>query len=115
VYRFIVRSQPDPFMTTFDCADSSQSTPQRGETLTALQALSLLNNKFTLEMSNRFAARLQKESKTLRTQIHRAHQLTTGRPPTETEIAALEKYAQQHGLPNLCRVLFNLSEFTYLD
>ena len=115
VYRFIVRSQPDPFMTTIDCADSSQSTPQRGETLTALQALSLLNNKFTLEMSNRFAARLQKESKTLRTQIHRAHQLTTGRPPTETEIAALEKYAQQHGLPNLCRVLFNLSEFTYLD
>ncbi|MEZ6144862.1 MAG: DUF1553 domain-containing protein [Planctomycetaceae bacterium] len=27
VYRFIVRSQPDPFMTTLDCADSSQSTP----------------------------------------------------------------------------------------
>ncbi len=115
VYRFIVRSQPDPFMTTFDCADSSQSTPQRGETLTALQALSLLNNKFTLEMSNRFAARLQKEAKTLRAQIRRAHQLTTGRPPTVTELAALEKYAQQHGLPNLCRVLFNLSEFTYMD
>ena len=26
---FIVRSQPDPFMTTLDCADSSQSTPAR--------------------------------------------------------------------------------------
>jgi len=115
VYRFIVRSQPDPFMTTLDCADSSQSTPQRDETLTALQALSLLNNKFTLEMSKRFAARLQKESKTLKGQIRRAHQLTTGRPPTEEEMAALEKFAQQHGLPNLCRVLFNLSEFTYLD
>jgi hypothetical protein len=115
VYRFIVRSQPDPFMTTLDCADSSQSTPQRGETLTALQALSLLNNKFTLEMSNRFAARLQKESKTLRAQIHRAHQLTTGRPPTERELASLENFAQQHGLTNLCRVFFNLSEFTYLD
>ena len=115
VYRFIVRSQPDPFMTTLDCADSSQSTPKRDETLTALQALSLLNNKFTLEMSNRFAARLQKESQTLRAQIHRAHQLTTARPPTKTEMAALEKYAHQHGLPNLCRVLFNLSEFTYVD
>jgi hypothetical protein len=115
VYRFIVRSQPDPFMTTLDCADSSQSTPKRDETLTALQALSLLNNKFTLEMSNRFSARLQKESKTLRGQIRRAHQLTTGRPPTTTELAALEKYAHQHGLPNLCRVLFNLSEFTYVD
>ena len=41
-------------MTTLDCADSSQSTPKRDETLTTLQALSLLNNKFTLEMSNRF-------------------------------------------------------------
>ena len=38
-------------MTTLDCADSSQSTPKRDETLTALQALSLLNNKFTLHMA----------------------------------------------------------------
>ena len=115
VYRFIVRSQPDPFMTTLDCADSSQSTPQRDETLTALQALSLLNNKFTLHMAGRFAKRLEKESKTLKGRIRRAHQLTTGRPPTAKEMVALNAYAQKHGLQNLCRVLFNLSEFTYVD
>ena len=115
VYRFIVRSQPDPFMTTLDCADSSQSTPKRDETLTALQALSLLNNKFTLHMANRFAERIKKESKTLKGQIRRAHQLTTGRPPSAKEMTALHTYAQTHGLPNLCRVLFNLSEFTYVD
>lgn len=115
VYRFIVRSQPDPFMTTLDCADSSQSTPKRDETLTALQALSLLNNKFTLHMADQFAGRIKKESKTLKGQIRRAHQLTTGRPPTAKEMAALHTYAQTHGLPNLCRVLFNLSEFTYVD
>jgi hypothetical protein len=115
IYRFIARSQPDPFMTTLDCADSSQSTPKRDETLTALQALSLLNNKFTLHMANRFASRIEKESKTLRGRIRRAHQLTTGRPPRPEEMVALEGYAQKHGLPNLCRVLFNLSETTYLD
>ena len=115
VYRFIVRSQPDPFMTTLDCADSSQSTPKRDETLTALQALSLLNNKFTLHMAGQFAERIKKESKTLKGQIRRAHQLTTGRPPTAKEMTALHTYAQTHGLQNLCRVLFNLSEFTYLD
>ena len=115
VYRFIVRSQPDPFMTTLDCADSSQSTPKRDETLTALQALSLLNNKFTLHMAGQFAERIKKESKTLKGQIRRAHQLTTGRPPTPQEMAALHTYAQTHGLQNLCRVLFNLSEFTYVD
>ena len=115
VYRFIVRSQPDPFMTTLDCADSSQSTPKRDETLTALQALSLLNNRFTLHMSEQFASRIQKESKTLKGQIRRAHQLTTGRPPNTQEMETLYSYAQQHGLQNLCRVLFNLSEFTYID
>ncbi len=57
LYRFVVRSQPDPFMTTLDCADSSQSTPQRAETLTSLQALSLLNNRFMLSMSAHFADR----------------------------------------------------------
>ena len=102
-------------MTTLDCADSSQSTPKRDETLTALQALSLLNNKFTLYMANRFASRIEKDSKTLRGRIRRAYQLTTGHPPTPIEMATLEKYAQKHGLPNLCRVLFNLSEFTYVD
>tara|TARA_B100001167_G_scaffold118239_1_gene73235 strand:- start:140 stop:448 length:309 start_codon:yes stop_codon:yes gene_type:complete len=102
-------------MTTLDCADSSQSTPKRDETLTALQALSLLNNKFTLYMAGQFASRIQKESKILKGQIRRAHQLTTGRPPSAQEMNVLHTYTQEHGLQNLCRVLFNLSEFTYLD
>ena len=28
VYRFIVRSQPQPFMSTLDCADPSNLTPK---------------------------------------------------------------------------------------
>ena len=48
IYRFIVRSQPDPFMTTLDCADSSQSTPARNETQTPLQSLTMLNSDFNL-------------------------------------------------------------------
>ena len=115
VYRFIVRSQPNPFMTTLDCADSSQSTPKRNETLTALQALSLLNNKFTLTMASHFAARLQKDAPDLPARIDLAHQLLTGRKPAPDEAKLLATYAQQHGMNNLCRALFNLSEFTFLD
>jgi hypothetical protein len=115
VYRFIARSQPDPYMTTLDCADSSQSTPKRNETLTSLQALALLNNKFNLTMSQRFAERIQREGDTLLIQIDRAMQLVAGRSPTEQEQKRLEAYAAQHGIDNLCRVLFNLSEFMYLD
>jgi len=115
IYRFIVRSQPNPFMTTLDCADSSQSTPVRNETLTALQALSLLNNKFTLVMAQNFAKRLQQDAKSLDEQIQWGHRLLTGRTANPEEMALMKSYAQQHGLPNLCRALFSLSEFTYLD
>jgi len=115
IYRFIVRSQPDPYMTTLDCADSSQSTPKRNETLTSLQALSMLNNRFNLAMARHFAERLRGESDMPAVQIERAMRVAIGRPPTPDEQAALTAYAKQHGLENLCRLLFNLSEFIYLD
>jgi len=115
IYRFVVRSQPDPYMTTLDCADSSQSTPRRDETLTSLQALSLLNNKFNLTMASYFADRLRQERATLDTQIERAMQLIAARSPTPAERAALSAYGRQHGLENLCRVLLNLSEFIFVD
>lgn len=115
IYRFIVRSQPNPFMTTLDCADSSQSTPKRNETLTALQALSLLNNKFSIAMARHFAARLEREAGDLVEQVQKGHFLVTGRDPVSEEIDLLVAYARKHGLQNLCRALFNLSEFTYLD
>jgi len=115
VYRFIVRSQPNPFMTTLDCADSSQSTPKRNETLTALQALSLLNNKFSLAMARHFASRLENEAKDMPSQARLGHKLVTGRYPNANELDLLVSYGGKHGLQNLCRALFNLSEFSYLD
>ncbi len=59
IYRFIVRSQPDPYMTTLDCADSSQSTPARNETQTPLQSLTMLNSDFNLVMSRKFADQIR--------------------------------------------------------
>ena len=115
VYRFIVRSQPDPFMTTLDCADSSQSTPRRSETLTSLQALSMLNNRFTLVMSEHFADSLTSTHATLPQQINEGMRRVVGRAPTEVEQQAFQDYAEEHGLANLCRVLLNLSELVYLD
>ena len=115
IYRFVVRSQPNPFMTTLDCADSSQSTPRRNETLTALQALSLLNNKFTLAMSQHFANRLAHEGKGSGYQIKAGFKLVAGRPPNPEEYQLLVQYAEEHGMSNLCRSLFSLSEFAFID
>ena len=115
VYRFIVRSQPDPYMTTLDCADSSQSTPLRDETLTSLQALSLLNNRFGLSMSRHFARRLQEACNSDPGRIDLAMRLISNRPPTDRERANFTAYADKHGSENLCRVLLNVSEFVFVD
>lgn len=115
VYRFVVRSQPDPWMTVLDCADSSQSTPKRSETLTALQALSLMNNDFNLYMAERFTNRLQQSAPTLREQLQHAGWLVCGRDWNPVELDELYSYATQHGLENTCRVLLNLSEFVFID
>ena len=115
IYRFIVRSQPDPFMTTLDCADSSQSTPARNETQTPLQSLTMLNSDFSLEMSKRFARRLELESADQSERIQKVVQESLGRSPTELELSTMGEFVQQHGLANLIRIVFNLSEFVFID
>ena len=107
IYRFIARSQTQPFLTTLDCADPSQMVPKRDETTTALQALSLMNNPFMEAMSGHFA----KHAGT----IPEAVWLALGRPPEKEELAILETYAGKHGLAATARLLLNLNEFAYVD
>jgi hypothetical protein len=115
IYRFIVRSQQQPFMTTLDCADPSMLVEKRNESLSALQALALLNNGFMVAMAAHFADDLQRYAPVLDEQVDRAIALALSRPATSTERRELLAFAQQHGLPNLCRLLFNLNEFSYVD
>src|SRR5207247_10326473 len=61
IYRFIVRSVPDPLMDTLDCPDASLLTGKRNVTITALQALATLNNPFVLKQCEHLATRLQTE------------------------------------------------------
>ena len=66
-------------------------------------------------MARHFAARLEREAGDLVEQVQKGHFLVTGREPVSEETDLLVAYARKHGLQNLCRALFNLSEFTYLD
>lgn len=115
IYRTIVRSVPDPFLTTLDCADPSQSVPVRDETTTALQALSALNNRFMVRQSDFFAQRLVNEKSTLSEQIERGISLALQRDATTEEIEKLTNYASKHGLAAACRLIFALNEFLYAD
>lgn len=115
IYRFIVRSQTQPWMTSLDCADPSIRVDRRNESLSALQALALLNNGFMVTQARHFAERVQRERPDLTTQVERAHQLALGHLPSAEDRGKLVAFAQTNGLPNLCRVLLNLNEFTFVD
>jgi hypothetical protein len=116
VYRFLVRSVPDPFMECLDCADPSIMTPRRNTTLTSIQALSLLNNPFVTRQAEHFADRLRAAHDTdTAGAIRLAYLLALGRPPSDAEQTALKKHAEQFGLPSACRVIFNSNEFVFID
>jgi hypothetical protein len=115
VYRFIVRSQQQPFMTTLDCADPSMQVGKRNESTSPLQALALLNNAFVLTMARDFAARLETTSNDLTAQVQRGYYEALGRPPSAADANALTAYARKFGLANCCRVLLNLNEFAFVD
>jgi len=115
IYRFIVRSQPQPFMSTLDCADPSMLVGKRNESLSALQALALLNNAFMLTMSRHFAERIEQTPGDLDTRIDLAFYEALGREPSPEEHARLVAYGRENGLVNTCRLLFNLNEFVFVD
>lgn len=116
IYRFVVRSQPQPWMAALDCADPSLLVDRRNETLTPLQALALLNNRLVLVMAGHFARRVEAEAgPDLARQVDRACALALGRRPSADERTALVELARQHGLENACRALLNLNEFVLID
>jgi hypothetical protein len=115
IYRFIVRSQPQPFMAALDCADPSMLVEKRSESVSPLQALALLNDKFVLVMAQDFASRLKAQSGDLSQQIEIAFRDSLSRPPNPEEKSALIDFAQKDGLANTCRLIFNLNEFVFID
>ena len=115
VYRFIVRSQQQPFMTTLDCADPSMQVGKRSESVSPLQALVVLNNSLVLTMSKHFAAKLGQLPDPLPARVERGYYEAMGRPPSAEDRETLSAYAQEFGLTNFCRVLFNLNAFAFVD
>ncbi len=116
VYRFNPRGGRSALLDTFDCPDSSSTAPRRAVTTTPLQALSLLNNAFVLRMAEYFAQRVAAEAgEDTAAQIKRAWQLALARSPTQREAELSRTLVDQHGLPALCRGLFNSNEFVIVD
>ena len=115
VYQSKPRSELDTFFGPFDCPDAGQVQPKRTSSTTPLQALNLLNGEFLLDQADRCAKRIEGEvGEDRAAQIHRAVLLAFGREASAEEIAAGSRLIAEHGLPSLCRALYNANEFIML-
>ena len=115
VYRFVFRTIPDPLMQLMDCPDASQHAPKRESSVTALQALGMLNNRFLVRQSERLAKRLQREAPTPEAQVKRLFELAYHREPAMDEGQLVSRLAREHGLANACRVVLNSNEFLFVN
>jgi len=106
---------PNPFLDCLDAADPNLNTPVRNTTLTALQALALLNDPFMLKQAKFLAESLRAKAREPLQQVERAYLRLYGRRPSSAEAQAVAAFVQTHGLAQACRMLFNANEFLFVD
>ena len=115
IYRFRVRTTPNPWLTSLDCPNSANFTPTRFVTTTALQSLALLNHDFVLQQSENLANRISSLHEGQNEQIAMAWSMVFGRMPSELEMRASQELIGKHGLSTFCRYLLNSNEFVSID
>jgi hypothetical protein len=115
VYIFARRNLRFPFLEVFDAPDSNLSCPERGRSTTAPQSLTLLNAEDVVQASRAAADRIAKEAGTPEERVVLAFRLVLGRSPTEREGAAARAFLAGSPLSELCRALFNLNAFVYVE
>jgi len=105
------------FLQAFDAEDGRAPCPVRTRTVTAPQALFLMNSAEMDKASAEFAERLKKESRgDVAAAVDLAYRIALSRPPSTTERdRALTYLAQEPArLKGFAWLLFNLDEFIYV-
>jgi hypothetical protein len=116
VYAFIKRSMVVPMLEVLDLCDSTRTTARRQNTSVPTQALTLFNGDFVNRQSQHLANRLRREAgQDALKQIDLAYRLALARPPNASETKAMLDFLQRESLEQMCRVIFNLNEFAYVD
>jgi hypothetical protein len=87
-------------------------TAKRTTTITAIQALALMNNPLILKQAEHLADRVQRLGGDPVAAVYR---LALQRRPDARELKTLSAYLSREGLPNLCRLVLNTNEFVFVD
>jgi len=132
IYLMVQRLHAHPYLSLFNGADPSLSTPIRDSSTVSMQALYLLNSAFVHQKANGFAGSLLNSSNVSQDRIESAYLRVFGRRPTDDEVAKctafIDRYVQSleaEGVPidrreveawsSLVRALFAANEFFYVD
>jgi hypothetical protein len=115
IYIFARRNLRFPFLDVFDAPDSNLSCPVRERSITATQSLTLLNSQDVMSAAKGTAGRLKDEAASDEERIVLAYRLALGRWPTPKEMNLAKEFLAQSPMSELCRVLFNLNEFVYVE
>jgi Protein of unknown function (DUF1553) len=92
VYTFMKRTAPFAMFNTFDAPTGESCVARRDVSNTPLQALTLLNDVFFVEVSQAMGRRLAADVAPVETRIRDAFRRCLTRPPTDEEVAALAKF-----------------------
>jgi cyclophilin family peptidyl-prolyl cis-trans isomerase len=116
IYVICKRSNPVPFMQTFDSPDASASCARRSATTVPTQALLLMNDPFVVSQSRRFAERVKSAADTdPGARVSQAYRFALGRPPDAAESEKAIRFLSEYPLADFCQVLVQSSEFAYID
>ena len=82
----------------------------------APQALALMNGEFAVSQADQFAARIKKAAgDNPETQVETGWKMAFGRLPDAAERTTALDYLRRNSLPRLCLLIYNMSEFIYVD
>lgn len=111
VYHQSARASIVDMLTDFDFPDVAFAAPKRGNTTSPLQALTLLNHGFVIDLAKAFAARIA----TSGSPVEDAYRLAYQRDPTPHEREHSRAFVAAHGLEAFCRAMLNSSELITID
>ena len=116
IYLQMKRSLTLPMLQIFDAPDSAASCPRRETSTVAPQALAMMNSGFSMTQAEHLAGRVRKQAgENPEASVDLGWRLAFGRLPTAEERETALNYLRRNSLQRLCLLMFNMSEFIYVD
>ena len=110
VYHQNARASVVDVLTDFDLPDIAFAAPRRANTTTPLQALTLLNHRFTFDLAAALAERIAGPDP-----VGAAYAAAYQRSPRADERAEGERLIARHGAAAFCRAILNSNELIHVD